>query len=399
MKITQGFDPYIEDDSSFAQVQQQSWWLSLDPKIRQEKNQIVHSSLKYMFLGKLFSAIDWVPRMIGISGAHYFQVSRNKATILAERDQWAFYRNLAAKHDASLVFKMPLSPDTAQVKTKQKEKLSDGAILRCSIPSTFEPINDFFKDNYWQHHAHKNIPMELWQHEDGPRPTVVALHGYKGEAYSINRFVYSAEKLYAAGCNVCLIKLPFHRNHSKSLDDVINIFGHGPNYTTEVAAHAVHDVRGVMSYLLDNGIASKVALTGGSYGGFVSALVTSVDERLSASIVLRPLIDLADTMLEWFPMKQLFEQIKRDENMSEADFKQLYGCCTALSFQPAIAKERLMIISGLYDIIAPPKYVKLLAEHWGQCKLYWREASHLGNTKKDPYLREILDHLRSVDFI
>lgn len=399
MKISAGFEPYHQDSSSFVKTSHEKWWLGLDPRIRQEKTSVQHSSLMFFILGKLFSAFDWLLRALGIAGPHYFKVKKKRDAILAERDQWAFYKNLAEQRDANLVFVKPKSPDLETVESKLKEKLKDGEILRIKFPSTFEPLNEFFKDNYWQRHAHQNVPMEFWRHEGGPRPTIIALHGYNGATYAANRFIFAVKDLYAEGYNVCLIKQPFHRGKPRSQADVINIFGHGPNYTNEVMANAVYDVRACMSYLLDNGHASKIALTGASFGGFVGALVTSVEERLQASILLEPLVNLPDSLLEWYPLKPLFEQIKQEENISEEEFKQLYACSVALTYQSAIEKDRLLLMSGVYDIIAMPRYVKLLGEHWGQCKLIWKDASHLGHTSLKPYVNETVAHLRSVDFV
>lgn len=398
MKIARGLEPYEHDEQSAIQPMGENWWSTLSVNIRREKTKIKHSSFLLFLLGKLFYMVDALPKFLGISLSHYKQVKAFKVDILAEKPQWEFYKNLASQHKASLVFIEPKTPKLDTLESKVIESIHQGEILRIKFPSTFEAINPVYRASYWLRHVHQNVPMELWKHEGAARPTIVALHGYNGSMYAINRYAFSVQALYNAGCNVCLVKLPFHRAKPRDRADVINVFGHGPAYTNEVMANAVYDVRAAISYLLDNQIASKVALTGASFGGFVSALVASVDGRLAAAILLEPLVNLPDVLLEWFPLKNLFEQIQAEENISNEEFRHIYACSIALTYQPAIAKEKLLISSGMYDGIAAPRYVKLLAQHWGQCALLWKNSGHMLHTNRQPFLKETLAHLQSVNF-
>lgn len=268
-----------------------------------------------------------------------------------------------------------------------------------STPSCFEPVNPAFKDNYWQHHPHTNIVAQLMVHDGAPRPTVMLLHGYDAETYALNRLLFSASELYEAGCNICLMKLPFHRSRSKSYPETTNIFRHGPAYTNEVMAHAVHDCRAMISHLLEQKVASEVAVAGYSLGSFVASLVVSVETRLHSAVLVDPVYNLADTLSEWPVISGLIEKLLKDENLSLQQLRHAYACCNALTFKPAIETSRIMIVAGLYDKIAIPRYARLLGEHWGQCLLIWKRFSHIGLSMPRPFWREVQGHLRSTGFI
>lgn len=398
MKVKPGRELYQADSSSFIAKSNKHWWHELDPRIRQEPIEIAHRSFGHRFLGKILSLLDWIPLLALLVLPHYYIVGRNRNKYLADRSQWGFYQSLAEQHNAELIFKMPVSPDVAQVKTKIQRHLGEGKVISLTMPSTFEPINPHYKDSYWQHHKHQNVVAQLSVHDGEPRPTVIAIHGYDTEMYGINKGIFSTKDLYHQGCNICLLKLPFHRSKIKSFAETTNIFSRGPAYTNEVFAHAVYDCRMLISYLLDQGIASKISITGISLGAFVSSLVASSESRLHSAILIDPVYNLSDTLMEWFLLRGLLKQIKQEENLSDEEFRRAYACCNALTFKPAIATDRLMIIASLYDLIAIPRYARLLGEHWDNCQLVWKNYSHVGMPRVRPFYKEMMEHLQSTQF-
>jgi pimeloyl-ACP methyl ester carboxylesterase len=101
-------------------------------------------------------------------------------------------------------------------------------------------------------------------------------------------------------------------------------------------------------YLRHTGV-DRIALTGISLGGYTSALLASVDDRLEAVIPNCPVVTPATMFDEWFPANKVvglglwLSNISRDESTAGLS----YHC--PLNYQPLLPKDRRMIITGLGD--------------------------------------------------
>lgn len=397
MQLQPGKESYQQDSNTLIRKLSPTWWNDLDEAIQKEKSKLSKGS--NIILASLLRGLDWIIRTLLLSGSHYIVIKRNKAAILGDRSQWPFYQQLVDQGDSEKIFKTPSAIDLNTISTKTTRKLSDGEIVQLRAPSSFEPINPYFKDTYWQHHDHRNLNCELWRHDGEARPTFVFMHGYDADAHEINRVIFSAKKLYLDGCNICFFRLPFHTGKLGFSRQTLNFFGHGPAYTSEVFAHAVHDCRALISHFLDQGIASKVGVAGISLGGFVSTLVISSESRLDCATLIAPVFNLPESFMEWFPLAGLFNQLLAEENISMQEFRHAYALCNVLSYEPKIDSDKILLLSGVYDLVALPKYVKLLGEHWQKCEIQWFKYSHVGMTKINPFYAEIHAHLKKTQFL
>ena len=102
-------------------------------------------------------------------------VRRSKAR--RERDNLAFYADLATRRDATVSFP---TPDTVpQVRSRPANPLAEyiahGRVHNNSFASTFTPINPAVREQ-WRGYRRNNIArFQHWQHGDGPRPCGMAV--------------------------------------------------------------------------------------------------------------------------------------------------------------------------------------------------------------------------------
>lgn len=98
----------------------------------------------------------------------------------------------------------------------------------------------------------------------------------------------------------------------------------------------------------------RLALTGMSLGGYTSALIASVDDRIDAVIPNVPVVTPDRTVDEWFPANKLVALRERIAGTDTAlsDAATMYS--SPLNYAPLPAKERRLIIAGLGDRLAPP---------------------------------------------
>jgi pimeloyl-ACP methyl ester carboxylesterase len=141
-----------------------------------------------------------------------------------------------------------------------------------------------------------------------------------------------------------------------------------------------------------------MGVTGISLGGYTSALLAAVEERLHFSIPNVPVVSLLDLVLEWFPINVPVKALLKATNTSVREARHMVAVHSPLTWQPLIPKERLMVIAGAGDRLAPPKHARLLWDHWDRPRIHWFPGNHLIHLDKGKYLKEIAGFLREIGF-
>lgn len=314
----------------------------------------------------------------------------------SERANLNFYAELAAQHDPTQSF--PAPTELPRVSSRPAGPLARwiarGTVDNISFPSSFTAINPAMRKRWNALEVNNIVRAQHWRHDDGPRPTLCVIHGFMGSSYLANGRFFSMPWYYRSGYDVLLFTLPFHGQRAEKCSPFsgFGYFAGGLGGFAESMAQAVHDFRSIVDYLRHTGV-ERIALTGLSLGGYTSALVASVDDRLQAVIPNCPVVTPVTMFDQWFPANKLvglglaLSSINRDDlNAGLA-----YHC--PLNYQPQLAKDRRMIITGLADRMAPPGQAVMLWEHWDRCALHWFPGSHVLHTSQLDYLRRMTSFL------
>ena len=227
--------------------------------------------------------------------------------------------------------------------------------------------------------------------ETAPRPTIVAIHGFTADWYLINEWFFALPWFYRMGCNIVLFTLPFHgpRQTRFSPFSGHGYFAGGSSRLNEAVAQSVFDFRILFDWLQRERGAEQIGVTGLSLGGFTTAMLASVEDRLSFAIPNVPVVSLADLVLEWQPIGWLLRGALSTMGMELAEARRLVAVSCPLSYPPVLPPERLMIVAGVGDRLAPPKHSRLLWDHWGRCRIHWFPGSHIIHMDRGVYLTEM----------
>jgi pimeloyl-ACP methyl ester carboxylesterase len=314
----------------------------------------------------------------------------------SERANLNFYAELAAEHDSARSF--PAPTDLPRVSSRPAGPLAKwiahGTVDNISFPSSFTAINPAMRERWNAWGSNNVVRAQHWRHDDGPRPTLCVIHGFMGSSYLANGRFFSMPWYYRSGYDVVLYTLPFHGQRAEKCSPFsgFGYFAGGLSGFAESMAQAVHDFRSIIDYLRHTGV-DRIALTGISLGGYTSALVASVDDRLEAVIPNCPVVTPATMFEQWFPANKLvglglgLSGISREELSAGL----AYHC--PLNYRPRLAKDRRMIITGLADRMAPPSQAAMLWEHWDHCALHWFPGSHVLHVSQLDYLRRMTSFL------
>lgn len=318
-----------------------------------------------------------------------------------ERANLRFYADLAAERDPAKSFPAPTEVPRVRSHPARPvaEWITGGTVDDIAFPSSFTAINPALRSQWNGLSANNVVRAQHWRHHDGPRPTLCVIHGFMGSSYLANGRFFSLPWYYRSGYDVLMYTLPFHgkRGGRRSPLSGFGYFSRGLGGFAEAMAQAVHDFRSILDYLRHTGV-DRIALTGISLGGYTSALVASVDDRLDAVIPNCPVVTPATMFETWFPANKL---VGLGLRLSGIDGDELaaglaYHC--PLNYRPLAPKDRRMLITGLGDRMAPPDQAVMLWEHWDRCALHWFPGSHVLHVNQLDYLRRMTRFLRPLMF-
>ena len=319
----------------------------------------------------------------------------------AERSNLGFYAELAAEHDVAKSF--PAPTELPQVRSRPASLLAEwfanGTVDNIAFRSSFTAINPAMRKQWSAFTANSLARAQHWRHDDGPRPTLCVIHGFMGSSYLLNGVFFSLPWYYRSGYDVLLYTLPFHGRRAERYSPYsgFGYFASGLSGFAEAMAQAVHDFRSVVDYLRHTGV-QRVALTGISLGGYTSALLATVEDRLEAVIPNCPVVVPAKLFDEWFPANALVKLGLRLSNINRDEFNAGLSYHCPLNYPPVIPTDRRMIITGLGDRLAPPDQSVMLWEHWDHCALHWFPGSHGLHVSQLDYLRRMTAFLHKVMF-
>lgn len=318
-----------------------------------------------------------------------------------ERENLRFYAELAAEHDADLSFPAPqeLPRIYSRPANPVAEWVADGRVHNLQFTSSFEAVNPAMRDSWRRLTRNNVVRAQHWRHDDGPHPTLCVIHGFLGSAYLFNGLFFSLPWFYRSGYDVLLYTLPFHGRRAEAYSPFsgYGYFSHGMTGFAEAMAQAVYDFRSLVDYLEYTGV-EKMALTGLSLGGYTSALIASVEDRLQAVIPNVPVVAVEEEMDSWFPANKLFDLGRRISGIKRAEFVAANAFHSPLTYAPVVPKDRRLIITGLGDRLAPPEQAEMLWEHWDRCDLHWFPGNHILHVSQPTYLRRMTKFLGGFMF-
>lgn len=324
-----------------------------------------------------------------------------RPNVRAEQDLLRFYADLAEEQDPEVSFPAPSSPPriASRPANPVAEWMAHGRVHNIHFSSSFEAVNPALRDQCRSFTRNNVVHAQHWCHDDGPHPTLCVIHGFMGSAYLANGMFLSLPWFYRAGYDVLLYTLPFHGRRAEKYSPFsgYGLFAHGFAGFAEAMAQAVHDFRSVMDYLEFTGV-DRIALTGISLGGYTSALLASVDDRIRAVIPNVPVVTPEQTADEWFPANMLVRLNRRTAHTDLDLVAAAAGFSSPLNYAPLVARDRRLIIAGLGDRFAPPEQAEMLWRHWDRCAFHWFPGNHLLHVSQPDYLRRMTRFMREFMF-
>jgi dienelactone hydrolase len=216
---------------------------------------------------------------------------------------------------------------------------------------------------------HRNGRARLRMLKLKPKDSTMAIviNGFSSGHHLIERIAWPIRLFRRQGIGVALYALPFHGPRS-------HVFppewpGEDLRMLIEGFRQAIWDLRVAIRALREQG-AKRVGVIGMSLGGYTSALLATVTSDVDFVIPYVPIASIPDFMEEnaLVPTSPELQQQLANANRTHMD------AISPLSRAPAVAPERITVISGELDQLATVEHGATLSEHLGCRHVVFRGA-------------------------
>src|SRR5436190_12216703 len=207
-------------------------------------------------------------------------------------------------------------------------------------------------------------------------PTVIMLHALMSASSAGYRFW--ARRFNSLGWNAAFVHLPFHysRRPRRHLNGEL-CFTADLILTGDTLRQSVVEIRQLLVWLRGQGV-TKFGLLGSSYGGWLAALLASLEPDLHFLALLAPLVNLGHALYEGPTSWTIRNQLAR-AGLDRALVDSHAHLSSPLCAPPAgrIA-ERTLIVAGLFDHIVRLADLAVLHESWPGSELLTVPQAHFG---------------------
>lgn len=202
---------------------------------------------------------------------------------------------------------------------------------------------------------------QRWQE----RPVIILLDGAFSVGYH-TAFPWLARRINRAGFNVAAWVAPydFQRRPRPMFEENCLEFA-------RVMAQNVAEIRSAVGWLLDEGCPS-VGLLGFSFGGWTAGLTACSDARIACAVMAVPAVRMrCSPPVVWRRAREVLQALRPAQEAMDTTRLNL------ILSTPVIPKENILLIEGIYDLLAAREPIEELWQKWQQPEIWRLPHGHI----------------------
>ncbi len=203
------------------------------------------------------------------------------------------------------------------------------------------------------------------------RPVIILQPGWNGSASYKLRFPLLARRFNRAGFNVATLVPPYHfqrRPRQRGEFDSGDFL-----FLAQRTAQAIAEIRSFTGWLLREG-SPAVALWGYSMGAGDAGLTACHDARLAAVVMACPAVRFKPRF-EQMAVRPLIR--RRLQNAREHCQRMNLTSMNLTLIQPAIPREKILLIEGVHDLVCSRDDIEDLWQSWRQPGIWRLRYGHV----------------------
>lgn len=220
--------------------------------------------------------------------------------------------------------------------------------------------------------------MTVLRHAEHGRPWVVCVHGFGMGRGAMDVRAFRARQLHEQlGVNVALPVLPLHGPRQDpgagmgegfmSIDLIDSVHG---------LAQSASDVRAAMMWIRTVDGDVPIGVYGISLGGYVAALVASLEDGLACAIAGIPAVDLP--ALYHRHSTPAVRRRAREAGALGPEADAVHSVVSPLVLSPRLDRSRRFVFAGVGDRMSTSGQASRLWEHWDRPAVAWYPGGHVG---------------------
>ncbi len=255
---------------------------------------------------------------------------------------------------------------------------------RLSFDSAYRPYEGEPGRERWLSYGGNRREYALMLRHREPRPWLVCVHGTEMGRVGLDLTLFRAWHLHEDfGLNVMLPVLPMHGPRARGLPKGAVFPGEDVMDDVHATAQAVSDIRQVLAWIRAEQPDARIGLNSISLGGYIAALVASLDDGLTCAILGVPPANLV-SILGRHAGLGVEDPRRKTLELAEPIGRMI----SPLSLEPQVPPEGRFIYAGVADrIVHPREQVLQLWEHWGRPDIGWYHGGHTGFFQARPVQR------------
>ena len=279
---------------------------------------------------------------------------------------------------------------TPPLEVKWRRPMRGGSHAHLTFASPYRPVHEIYAAEFRRYDRLDTVHVFSWKHTRPAPASILLTHGWGMGAKRVHEREFAVDFLFRVlGLDVYYYVAPFHWVRKPTRARFSGELHPSPNLmrTNEAFIQTAQEIRTVLGLIQEQG-SGPIGMMGSSLGGYTTAFIASVDDRLSFAIPVLPPGSLADLFWEHGENDPVRKQVE-SMGMTRERFRAAWALHSPLSYEPKVPFEGRMIVSATGDGLVQAKHVEPLLDHWQQPRHHRFAGGHLLQLYAGTYHREI----------
>ncbi len=281
-----------------------------------------------------------------------------------------------------------------------RRRVRGGSHAHLSFVTPYQPVHALYAAEYRRYDRLDQVHVFAWQHDRPPAASIIINHGWGLGTKTVHELEFGIPWLFRElGLDVYYFVAPFHWLRKPSRARFSGELHPSPNLmrTNEAFVQTAIELRTIIGQVRAHA-AAPVGMMGSSLGGYTTALLASIDDRLDFAAPILPPSSLADLFWEHGaddPVRRHAEAM----GMTQERFRDAWALHSPLRYRPKVPWQGRMIVSAVGDGLVGEHHVEPLWQHWDRPHRVRFAGGHILQVYRGQYLRELARMLARLGIV